>query len=120
MNIQSYVAALLAAAVLTLPACSLLPEGFRHVLNRGTVVEVNGTEAVVGLGFGDGAEAGEKLTVYRLQRQPIGGPGKGVVRFAKVHVGTAQIGEVLDEHYSKATITSGNIKVDNLVAPARR
>lgn len=114
MNGRVLTTAALAAILLSTAACSVLQGAGHQYLMRGQVVEVTGSELVLCVGSGDGATAGQELTAYELVSSNVGGP-KNPTRWAKVRVGTVRIGQVVDEHFARAEVTSGDVQVNDVV-----
>ncbi len=114
MNARLLPSAVLAVIVLTTTACSTLGGAGHQYLMRGQVVEVTGSEVVLCVGSGDGATAGQELMAYKLVSSNVGGP-KNPTRWEKVRVGTVRIGQVVDEHFARAEVTSGDVQVNNVV-----
>jgi predicted small secreted protein len=114
MKARLLLAAVLTAVVLGTAACSTLGGAGHRYLMRGQVVEVAGSEVVLCVGSRDGATAGQELTVYKLVSSNVGGP-KNPTRWEKVRVGTVRIGQVVDEHFARAEVTSGDVQVNNVV-----
>lgn len=114
MNIRLPLIAVLMTVVLSTAACSTLGGAGHQYLMRGQVVEVAGSEVVLCVGSGDGATSGQELTAYKMVSSNIGGP-KNPTRWEKVRVGTVRIEQVVDEHFARAKVTSGEIQVNNVV-----
>lgn len=114
MSIRLPLIAVLMATVLSTAACSTMQGAGHQYLMRGQVVEVTGSEAVVCVGSRDGAKVSQELTAYKLVSSNVGGP-KNPTRWEKVRVGTVRIEQVVDEHFARAKVTSGEIQVNNVV-----
>ena len=103
-----------AATVLSTPACSTLQGVGHQYLMRGQVVEVTGSGVVLCVGSQDGAKVSQELKAYKLVSSNVGGP-KNPTRWEKVQVGTVRIRQVVDEHFAEAEVTSGDVQVNNMV-----
>lgn len=114
MNARVLTTAVLAAIVLGTAACSSLQGAGHQYLMRGQVVEVTGNEAVLCVGYRDGAEVSQEMTAYKLVSSNVGGP-RNPTRWEKVQTGTVRIRQVVDEHFARAEVTSGDIQVNNMV-----
>ncbi|MEQ1801881.1 MAG: hypothetical protein ABL989_08165 [Gammaproteobacteria bacterium] len=116
MNIRFLMTVVVMSALVGVSACSSLKSAGHEYLMRGQVVEVAGSEAVVCIGSADGARVSQELTAYKLvNKNPPGGPGKNPPRWERVQVGTVRIVQVVDEHFAKAQVTSGDVKVNDIV-----
>lgn len=114
MRVRSVLATAL-TSLLLLSACSSI-EGVRHeYVMRGQVVEVTGRDAVVCLGLRDGARVGQELQAYRLVTTTTGTPARNPPRWERHKVGVVRIVEVVDEHFARAQVISGDVAVNNLV-----
>jgi len=115
VNIRLLKNVLLLSALLGMSACSSLQSARHEYLMRGQVVEVTGDEALVCVGSADGAAVNQELTAYKLVNRNPGAPGRNTPSWERVSVGTVRIVQVVDEHFAKALVTSGEVKVNNLV-----
>lgn len=112
-------AAVLAAA-LALTGCAGTSPTYHRYLMQGQVLSLDGDAMVVCIGDRDGAQVGQELTVIRHVAK-TGGPPKAVASgFRREQVGTARIAEVFDEHYARAQVLSGRLKVNDVVELANR
>lgn len=116
MSIRLLKAVALTFALVGMSSCASLQSAGHKYLMRGQVVEVAGNEAVVCIGSADGARVSQELTAYKLVNKSIaGGPGKNPPRWERVNVGTVRVVEVLDEHFAKAQVINGDVKVNDIV-----
>jgi len=104
----------LTLALMSLSACSSLQRVGHEYLMSGQVVEVSGNEVVLCIGSGDGAKVSQELTAYKLVPTNAGGP-KNATRWERVKVGSVRVAQVIDEHFAKAQVTSGEVKVHDVV-----
>ena len=91
---------------------------YHKYVMRGMVLTAEGKEVYICIGSKDGALAGQKFDVYRLVAQGINQPGKGGVAgpvFRKEKTGTVTITQIVDEHFARATITSGAAQKNYIV-----
>lgn len=109
-----------AACVMLVPAAAFAQSdqphspGIGHTFfMRGTVVRATGHQLVVCIGRTDGAQAGQELTVYRVSEHRHG--PKGPPMFQRNEVGSVHIDEVIDEHFARASITSGTVRRNDIV-----
>ena len=85
---------------------------------RGQVLDVQDKTLVVCIGKEDGAEVGQVLNVVRHQR----GPHKhksATPDFVRKDIGKVRITSIIDEHYAKATVVDGNVKINDSVELVR-
>jgi hypothetical protein len=115
MPIRFYMTAVLTSVLLAVSACSSLQSARHEYVMRGQVVDIVGNEAVVCVGSRDGAQVDQELSVYRLVARGIGGPGRVTPSFEKIKVGNVRITQVVDEHFAKVRVISGEVEVNNVV-----
>ncbi len=120
MIIRSVSRSLLLIVLAGLAACSSLETARHEYLMRGQVVSVSGSDAVVCIGSSDGARAGQTLNAYKMVEKKSGGSAKTPPRWERVKVGTVSVLEVLDEHFARARVDSGEVKVNDLVELAAK
>ena len=101
--------------LVAMSACSSLKSAGHEYVMRGQVVAIDGKEAVVCLGTRDGAQVGQQLSVYRSVEKGVGGPGKNPPRWERINVGAVRLVEVVDEHFAKAQVTSGEVSRHDIV-----
>lgn len=119
MRVRSVMVTTLTSLLLLLSACSSI-EGARHeYVMRGQVVEVTGKEVVVCVGSRDGVRVGQELQAYRLVATTTGTPTRNPLRWERQKVGVVRIVQVVDEHFARAQVISGDVAVNNLVELSR-
>src|SRR5512136_2130599 len=86
---------------------------------KGQILDVSDREAYLCIGSAEGAKAGQEFPVYRYVRLDVSPPYASPKQttpttpsFKRVSVGSVKITEVVDVHYAKANILSGDIKVN--------
>ena len=103
---------LLTGLLTTLSACESLQSARHEYLMRGQVLEATASEVLICVGSSDGARTGQELSAYRFAPntgRPIRPP------YERVQTGTVRIGEVIDEHFARAQVTSGAPAVYDIV-----
>jgi hypothetical protein len=90
------------------------PSLHHRYLMKGSIVEVTSGEVYLCVGRSDGAEAGQVLDVVRVSRIPSG-PKAGGVGFIRKPVGKVRIDAVVDEHFARATVVSGEALKGDIV-----
>lgn len=108
-----YAAACLSLAAITVSQ-PLTAQGLGHTFfMRGQVVKAAGPDVVVCIGKADGAQVGQTLKVVRVIERP--GPPKGTAQFDRRDVGRVTITQIIDDHFARASIASGDVKKHDLV-----
>ncbi|MBL8019383.1 MAG: hypothetical protein JNM27_06940 [Leptospirales bacterium] len=83
-----------------------------HFFMRGNVLEKNGAEVYLCIGSKDNARVGQVLEIIRVESTP---PIKGnTPNFKRIKIGTVKLTQIVDEHFAKATIQSGNVQVGQI------
>lgn len=77
-------------------------------LYKGQVIETDGDEIVLCIGRRDGAEKGQELSVYRYIYK--GSVTEGEDAYGRAYIGQITIDEIVDTHFARAKIISGEIK----------
>lgn len=114
MNVRLLMTAVVASLLLSTSACSSLEGAGHQYLMRGQVVEATGKEVVLCVGSRDGAKVNQELTAYKMVSSNVGGP-KNPTRWEKVQIGTVRINQVVDEHFARGEVTSGDVQVNTMV-----
>lgn len=88
---------------------------FSHeYLMSGQVVSTDSDSSLtVCVGEANGAEVGQVLTAYRIVRDLALEEGES--SFKKVNIGEVKIDRIVDEHFAKVTVLSGDIKKHDMV-----
>ncbi len=79
---------------------------------RGSIVDVVDSEAYLCIGSADGARVGQELNVHRI-RQSSTNPK--MPSFQRIDVGKVKITAIVDEHFAKALVVSGNVEKNDIV-----
>ena len=88
-------------------------QGLFHSIMRGTVVEKSEGVVTVCVGRADGAKLGQQLAVVRIMPTGIGAKGGSAWRMRDV--GRVQLDEIVDDHFARATVLSGDPQKNDLV-----
>ncbi|MAW79680.1 MAG: hypothetical protein CMI63_05535 [Parvularcula sp.] len=112
---RSMIAALLiAGALLSAYASGSSGGGFVHgVLMRGQVVRAAPTETIICIWRADGAAPGRIFIIYRYLD-----PGSEGADFIREDVGTAEVIELVDMHFARVRVISGDVKKHDIVERA--
>lgn len=108
-------AILIVTALIFMSGCASWNKAYHKYIMRGTILETSGNEVYLCIGSRDGAQVGQKFDVYKLTTQGTYQPGKGGVvgpTFRKDKTGTIKITQIVNEHFARATVTSGTAKKD--------
>ncbi len=93
-------------------ACASFSKFYHKYGMRGNVVDVKEEVVVICIGDRDGAEPGQKLEVFRTKAIDT---GTDDVYYQREEVGSIRITSVIDEHYAKAQILSGQVQKYDMV-----
>jgi hypothetical protein len=101
----------LVGLVSLLNACST--QIYHKILMKGQVVAIEDDEVTICIGRRDGAKIGDELRVVRsMFRQGVVEEGES--SFELIEVGRIKISRVIDDHYAKANIINGSIKLNDI------
>ncbi len=104
-----YGVSLILVASLTFLLCSCAAIYHRYIM-KGSIIEASDSEVYLCIGSKDGAKVGQKLNVYRIIYSGFRGKP-----FEQVFTGNVKITEIIDEHFAKAIVISGEAKKDDIV-----
>lgn len=94
--------------------CATNSPTYHKYIMKGQILEVNDNIAYLCIGSGDGASVGQELVVLKIGRMPP--PSRSSEpRFKRDEVGMVKIIEIIDEHYAKANVLSGEVKTNYVV-----
>ena len=99
----------LAAALVLGGACQSAHNAHHGYLMRGSIVDKSAEGVVLCIGSKDGATVGQQLSVIKVTQ----GNPKGV--FLKQKVGVVTITAIIDEHFAKATVKTGQAELGQIV-----
>jgi len=94
--------------------CATMQAAEHKYFMKGQILHVSDAEAYLCIGSAEGAKAGQEFPVYRYIMLPGAGPKQTAPSFKREAVGSVKITEVVDVHYAKAAILSGDIKVNDV------
>ena len=104
----------LAIFFIAIAGCASLGSAGHKYVMRGQILEASGSEVYLCIGSRDGAETGQEFAVYRFVKEISPNP-KLPMRFSKEEKGAVKITEIVDEHYAKAKVLAGDVKVNDVV-----
>ena len=99
----------LAVALLLTGACQSAHNARHGYLMRGSIVDKNAEGVVLCIGSKDGATAGQELAVIKVTQANPKGP------YVKQKVGIVKITAIIDEHFAKATLKTGQAELGQIV-----
>lgn len=104
-------------ALLTLlVSCANTPFYHKNFM-RGQVVSVSGANAVVCIGSYNDELIGSSLNVFAIELDV--GVEEGREGFRREHMGVLKIDSIINEHFARATISSGRVTKNNMVELSR-
>ena len=115
-SLKSAASLILATFVIFLmSSCATMEQKVYHgFLMKGSIIEASNSDVYLCIGSKDGAAVGQELGVYKvLQRQSKATP------FRRVQTGRVKITEIIDEHFAKATVISGQAEKNDIVELTR-
>ena len=92
-------------------SCATVYHGF---FMKGSIVETLDSEVYLCIGSKDGASVGQELNVYKIIRVTAARP-----TFRRDLTGKVKITEIIDEHFAKARVISGEAKKEDVVELVR-
>lgn len=96
-----------------LVACTSNPYYHKNFM-RGQIVGINEDEIIVCIGTEDGVEPGQDLSVYRVVYENATSP-EGYGEFNRKYIGELSVVSVIDEHFARVSVVSGNISKHDIV-----
>ena len=99
--------------------CANLDSARHEYIMRGQILEVSDNEAYLCIGRKDGAEVGQEYTVYNFRKTLLRNEKSPQFTYIKEKTGTVKLIEIVDEHFAKAKILTGEAKVNDVVELSR-
>ncbi len=87
---------------------------YHSFIMKGSIIEASGSEVYLCIGSKDGASVGQELDVYKIIRVTR---ARGT--FRREYTGKVKITEIIDEHFARATVISGNAEKNDIVELVR-
>ena len=101
-------------AFFMMTSCASIQKVEHKYVMRGSILESTSDGVYLCIGSADGAEVGQELNVYKFIKIP--GAGKTIPQtFRREETGKVKITEIVDVHYAKAKILSGEAKENYIV-----
>ena len=114
MRKRTIVNLFLAILFIAAAGCATMETVGHKYMMKGQILEVSDGEAYLCIGSAEGAKAGQEFLVYRHLKLPSTGSKQASPSYKREQVGSVKITQVVDEHYARANIISGNIKVNDV------
>ena len=101
-------------ALFIMTSCASLEKAGHQYVMRGNILESTSEGVYLCIGSADGATVGQELNVYKFTKIP--GSGKSTQQnFNRHETGKVKITEIVDEHYAKAKVLTGEAKENSIV-----
>lgn len=111
---KNIIVILLFAAFLSISGCAKMESAYHENSMKGQILEVTDNVAYLCIGSRDGAKIGQEFSIYKYEKIPNISKFSGQ-KFKREEVGSVKIVEIVDEHYAKATVLSGEAKINYMV-----
>lgn len=98
-----------------LAGCSTMQSAGHKYLMRGQVIEASGETIYLCVGTADGAKKGQQLSAYHYVAGRTASSKSSEPTFKREKTGTVEIIEIVDEHYARAKVLSGDVNEGNMV-----
>lgn len=96
-------------------SCASLETAGHKYIMRGQILESTSEGVYLCIGSGDGAEVGQELEVYKFVITSTPAQKAAQPKYKREETGTVKITEIVDEHYAKAKILTGQAKENSIV-----
>ena len=94
--------------------CATMQTAGHKYMMKGQILEVSDGEAYLCIGSAEGAKAGQEFSVYRYSKLPHTSAKQAGPSYKRETVGSVKINQVVDEHFAKANIVAGDIRVNDV------
>jgi hypothetical protein len=117
VRVQRIAYLLLIGVLWSLSGCATLGSARHQYLMRGQIIDVQNGVAYLCIGSSEGAKVGQEYDVYKFKKIP--GIGKQDSRYTREKTGQVRVTEIVDEHFARAEIVSGDVKENLFVELGR-
>lgn len=100
--------------VFSLAGCATTKAFYHTYIMRGTIVDSSPPRVVLCIGRRDGAEVGQELEVYEIEKEYSENPELEDT-FTRNLTGKVRITEIFDDHFAKVLIIEGTAVVGSVV-----
>lgn len=118
MKRKCIIGCLLAWAAI-MAGCATLDSARHEYIMRGQILEISDNEVYLCIGRKDGAEVGQVYTVYNFRKTMYRNQKTPQFTYLKEKTGTVELIEIVDEHFAKAKILTGEAKRNYVVELSR-
>lgn len=115
MKPRAPISALAVILFLVTAGCASLETAGHKYLMRGQVIDMTEGMAYLCIGSADGAQVGQELTAYKFVKAPNPNPKSVQPYYTREETGKVKIVEIVDEHYARAKVLSGEVKENYVV-----
>jgi hypothetical protein len=112
MSYRAGVSTVLVILFVFAAGCATMETAGHKYIMRGQILEVADNEAYLCVGSRDGAKVGQELAVYRFVRMPTVTSKSPLPIYKRESAGRIKIVEIMDEHYARARVLSGDVKAN--------
>jgi len=95
-------------------SCASIEKAGHSYIMRGQVLESTSDGVYLCIGSADGASVGQEYKAYKFLRIPVSAKS-AQPNYKREETGTVKITDIVDEHYAKAKILSGEVKENYIV-----
>lgn len=93
--------------------CATIDTAKHKYIMRGQILESTNEEAYICIGSADGAEVGQEYKIYKFTRMPDTKSNRP--NYRKELKGKIIITEIVNDHYAKARVLSGEARENDVV-----
>lgn len=101
-------------ALFIMTSCASVEKAGHSYIMRGQVLESTSAGVYLCIGSADGAAVGQEYKVYKFQKMPVSAKS-AQPNYKKEETGSVKITDIVDEHYAKAKVLSGDVKENYIV-----
>lgn len=102
-------------ALFIMTSCAGLEKAEHKYIMKGSILESASEGVYLCIGSADGATVGQELNVYKYVKIPGAGKSSVPPNFRREETGKVKITEIVDEHYAKAKVLTGEAKENSIV-----
>ena len=115
MKIRFIIGTLCGILIMLTASCASLKSNMHKYVMRGQVLEVTDGVVYLCIGSNDGAAIGQEYSVHKIiKTKNLNAKGEQFI-YKKEDTGTIKITEIVDEHFAKAKIMAGEVKINYVV-----
>lgn len=96
-------------------SCASIQSARHNYIMSGQVLDVSGNDVYLCIGHKGGAAVGQEYTVKKFVKAVNPGSKGDKTYFKSEETGVVKVTEIVEEHYAKAVVVSGEVKVNYAV-----